>query len=688
MFSPKSILIKNVGTHVSTYYEFEQNFSTLIFGINNDTPKIRSNGSGKSSFIEAIHIALTGKPIRNVTKDKIIRNGEDTGEIVFVLENKVTNTEIMLNWFLHRKKSWSCKVFINDTEKTDFTSVVDIPNWIMSQFDISKEDFKNYYLVSKSNYLSFFETSDTDKKGVISRFSSADIVDNTQSVLASKIDNIKKEISNSESEIAKLEGNREVLQEQLDAINNFDDDKEIGVLNDQIKELAVEISMCKVNLEKLKTTKSESEASLQKLEKNLEADRARRDKTTKEKDTVFNKIQEIEKSARTEIDNKYADEFQEIKELEKETTTKLKKLKTEIQDLEHEKAELNKLLAGEIVCPKCSTKFLLGEDEDPKELAEALVLTQEIIDKKTNKSAELNEIISELEKETVLLEEKVAKEKEKIAQKTKDLYLQQSEKLADLRAIETEITALLNEKQKLQQIYFGIESSIKTCNSTIDTNNAQIQQIEIKIQKIKSGEAKKAKEKELTEKIETIDKSILAIKESFAEKTGKIKNYTEWQISFKKFKSFLVNKTIKSINGYCNYYLELMKSDLRVVLEGYKTNKDGSVKETITTFIERNGESEGEYAKLSGGERTTIDISLILSVQRMINNASKTGGLDLLITDEIIESVDEVGVEDIIKSLDKISQTSLHVTHSPINLSVDHKLIFEKTNKQTKIYAN
>jgi DNA repair protein SbcC/Rad50 len=134
-------------------------------------------------------------------------------------------------------------------------------------------------------------------------------------------------------------------------------------------------------------------------------------------------------------------------------------------------------------------------------------------------------------------------------------------------------------------------------------------------------------------------------------------------------------------------YLEKMRCNLSVKLEGYKVNKDGSIREKVTPIILRDGEQEGSgsYRKFSGGERAKIDFAMIVALQTLINNNCENSGLDLLWIDEVTESLDGRGLENLIESVRDLGKTILvtsHVTHESHH---DNILTIEKVNGKSRI---
>jgi exonuclease SbcC len=87
----------------------------------------------------------------------------------------------------------------------------------------------------------------------------------------------------------------------------------------------------------------------------------------------------------------------------------------------------------------------------------------------------------------------------------------------------------------------------------------------------------------------------------------------------------------------------------------------------------------GNYNSLSGGERAEINIASIVAIKKLLMESKK--GMNLLVIDEIIESLDEKGVSSIMKYLKGLNNTVLCITHASMNSSYDtNDVIIQKKN--------
>ena len=155
---------------------------------------------------------------------------------------------------------------------------------------------------------------------------------------------------------------------------------------------------------------------------------------------------------------------------------------------------------------------------------------------------------------------------------------------------------------------------------------------------------------------------------------------------FVDFRSYLANKKVKAISGITNHFLELIGSDLRVEMLGFKKLKNGKIRDKITVNLLRNGVDCGSYAKFSGGERARVNLASILGLQRLTNNSAPKGkGLDLIVLDEVLEASDTTGIESSCAALNKLKVTSLMVTQNPISDNEGHTIVVTKENGYSTI---
>lgn len=690
MYKLKRLHIENVSSHIETDYQIEQNKSVCIFGVNKDTEKERSNGSGKSGLIEGIYLLFMGTSIRNVNKSEIINNNSDFLFVEGELENEVLNTNLLIRRKIHRRKSSEFEIYLNDELCGGIVSWEESKNFVFDLIGISKEDFQNYFIVTKERYQSFFNAGDSYKKQVINRFSGSDRIDTCLDLVKADIEIKNKEKTGFERDIISAEVKLEVYKSNLEEAKLVDPKDE---KNNAINELTVKIVNIKEEIDSCTSSQLDHNKEMVELDKKIGEISYEEDeetlKTLHETETdITNKISKLKR----DISNIYSDspEAKKISSIELEKSkTSAEKFKLEYTDLKEVKSLISNIevtLKGTVTCPKCGHEFSTDEDIDVEEyklnLKECYTICEQVksdIQSVADKIVQYDVKISELKTD-------LEKSKGKI-----DILVQNTNKeWAGIKSQINKTEELINQKKnrlrELNKSKHSVELGIDTNSNLFESLKIDLQKAEEKLEELKNEKSEKVDLTPYKNKIKETEILIKGIKRSINKVIAEISLLDEVQLNFKKFKSHLANKSIKAIEGLTNLYLRQMKSDLQVKLDGYKLLADGkTIKENIDTQVLRDGMLEGVYNKFSGGERATLDLALIIALQEIINGSLNGKGLEFLATDEVIESIDGVGVEDIVSAMNNINLTSLHVTHAPFSKNVENSLLIVKENGVSQI---
>ena len=216
----------------------------------------------------------------------------------------------------------------------------------------------------------------------------------------------------------------------------------------------------------------------------------------------------------------------------------------------------------------------------------------------------------------------------------------------------------------------GLDQQIKSKENLVKTLQNEIENgenlISLKLTYIKDLKNTKVVKKSTDEIENTIKETEHLIDDQCKKITNKndeIFKIQRWTQRFKDFKMYLAMEQLKNIQSRANEILKSMGSDLRLMIEGFKVDAKGKVKEEITPYVFRDEMESFFY--YSGGEQARTEIALILAIQQMINATKQYGGMQFLLVDEILESADSLGIENIISSIKFLKQSSIIVTHVP-----------------------
>jgi len=614
MWIPQHLSLNNLLCYKEAQYSFKEGQAVMISGVNHFDEGQKSNGSGKSAILEAITIALLGKPLREGTSAKdLVREGEKSAEVELELRNSQTQKCLSISRTIHANtSSASLTLRVDGEEVTDTVSVRDGNDLILKLIGISREDLLNYYLISKENYTPFLRLPDSKKKEMIGRFSQANLIDPTSAQCGVDLDSIRESIQDAVLEEAKLSSKLDVYTENLYALKQplKEEDKsseyeeKIFALLDKIKrsgeaasELDTEIKELKADLKALPSTESVEKKQLG-LEKEIEGEEA-----------------------------------------------DLERLTDELKELERHQAKHRKNLLGALECPSCEHKFNPSSGID------------------ISKSEELEEkIIGHIADSNI----DITYSKGLL----KDLK-------AKLRECDAEMRESATNRNTLENQILRKEGQIDSIEDSIAQYKSSIKQYEELARAPKVTQDNSALIKDTEGKINKTKKLIKDLETALEEFKEDEKRLEEVKATLTKFTTHLSNKAIGAIEANVNDYLLKTKTDIEVQLDGYKETRSGKIRENITATISRNG-AECMMGRMSSGEKARIEIAFIIAPQNLINQQAEFGGLDLVFLDEILESVDSTGVGGIMKALDSLNKTVLVITHATFDDIYDKQVVIIK----------
>jgi len=237
------IKIQNFLSIEDAEIDFED-FSELVrvVGVNNDTIPKSSNGSGKSSIIEAIAFALFGKTIRKTT-EKSLKNTHTTGKCKVTL---VVNDDVVIERI---KKPPLLKVTVKGENCTK-ESINATQKYLESFLNTNQSVFLASIVFGQGNSTNFLTASAEEKRNIIQNFLSVSQLFKERG----KIKSLKSHHNN----------NKKVASTLLD-----DASSKLDVLNTRKKEL---LKMCKsvdslLSSKKASFIKNHSMSEIQELER-------------------------------------------------------------------------------------------------------------------------------------------------------------------------------------------------------------------------------------------------------------------------------------------------------------------------------------------------------------------------------------------------------------------------------------
>jgi len=612
---------------------------SVINGVNKTDDNQESNGSGKSAIFSAMEVALFNTTQREgVTVKDLVQWGSKSAYISLSIYCPARQEELLIERTIG--KNAKLDILIN-SEQADYSTTDDGNNLIIRWLGISRDDFLNYYLVGKKKYNSFYTSSNKVKLDMISRFSNLSVLDPSDDVVSGMIDKKLSMVNDLSTNISKNGGRVEQIKSQIEYENSRDftseRDNKISTIKSRIDRLNEVIDVYESNIEINNDVISNSVAGIE-----------------KEKSKIITLTEELSKidipdfnSLISEIDNKCStiDLNTNLKSEElNETKDSLNNLLSDIRT-----AEMN--VKGSITCPKCSHVFNPSIDKD--------------ISSEKKFIEDANGIVETIGNSITALQESIT------AQKFKYSELQ-SEKSEIYNSIN-----LANKKvSELSSTINDAKFAINTYNRTIERKkrNTELAYEDIKLKKQQIAEYNIEISNVVTDSIDTqkiaalekekqeVELLIEKDKEEVDNINDEIKKLNVWKYNLKIFRSELSTEVLDVITAYTNKELEAMKTDLLIKWDGFKILGNGNLSDKITPTVIRNGEKK-KFGNFSGGERAKLEYASILANQYIINSTHPHNGLDFLMTDEITEGLDGLGLDMLIKALSNTNKTILLITH-------------------------
>lgn len=709
------LVLKDFISYEDLDYVFEEK-PLLVQGINLTDDGQKTNGVGKSVIPTAIEQCIAGTNSRGVNDSELIMYGRQQSIIKLFAECDIRKERIQIENVINLKGSNQFIVKLqNYGEKTwepaDYSTSPEGKKFVSDWFAITKEDLFNYFIINNTRFKSFFASSNTEKVGLVNRFSDASIVQGIEDIDLKELDEQKESYTKLvNSVLGKIELIETNIKEQQERDFSVELQEKSEEFDEEIEEVETEIDELKTVIknrilqkpiieEKVKELeKSKSQNLTKKLEIEEEVEKINEEvtkslKTVEEAKTLLTNFKEVDFKKEKLI-------FETDKELELEEKIKLKTeketkvlIKTKVLKLLE---DLEVKLSGVITCPSCSHKFLLDGDlvklqEKEKTATKLKKDVESFIEKKESEIQLVLNKISKIEENISLINTRQSKwneDKSKLSVSLNSSTESLNKIKANLNSKELELKTLeLKENTRLSNIkseqdkLTKIDSENKSTEEKITVKREKISNLEDQKTKLEEGDNKEQLEK-LNESLIIQRKTLSGHQKNLSWVEEEIANKKQWALNFKQFRMFLANKSLGVIEYHCNRYLQEMSSDLIVKVEGFKVLADGTSKEEITCKIIRN--IERNFKSFSGGERGRLLFASILANRFMINETHPYGGLDFLSIDEVFEGVDSEGLLSLIESAKLLSIPVLLITHVSVEED-DNVLTIVKENGVSKI---
>lgn len=715
----EKITIQNFLSIGNVELEFKKSGTCLIQGIVEGSSASDSNGSGKSSIVDALCWCLTDRTLRNSNKDKVVNRFKKKNCFVSI-EGRLNNIPIkVVRYRLHEVEKNKVLFFYNGEELTERNDS-ETNKKIIEILGVSFEELQTNIIFNNTS-TKFLELGDTDRKKIFDNIVRSDlyekcidraknkvkeieiitnklILEETQ--LSSTLDTEQKSLETQTNhkncwEFEKREKIKKLISE-LEEIKKKSEEK-IIINGEEIKDILVyrELQNNIITNFNTQIEKTMNGDNFLEFENSLKEIRVEKEETNSKIINLTENSEFIELENELRLKRENQNRLKE-KYIKIESEIKTNKTIKEMQERKHEEhcKISNEFFNEKQICPTCNQEI---NTEEAKKKIEQIKRENQIKNIELNEQIiSINNIIKKYEEEldktkieAISLKEEINSLEEKLNSRKIEIEKCSEglkEKLKELnRKIEIEEYKIVETKQKVTKEIEKYRLEIQRIQKNIeDIREFEIlkenlkQKISFKNEEIKNLEEQNNPFEKLIEDLEIRIKKLIKEKmEKLIEiekENQKLNVNKYWVKGFKEIKGLLISTITPLMNEKAKEYAMLLTDnefDINFVTQ--KENKDGSLKDVFEIEINKVNGGDG-YESLSSGEKRRIDLitCFVLDEIKRINSVQN---LNVRFYDEIFDTLDEVGIEKTINLLNDVAKTKqcFVVTHK-----ADLKDLFNK----------
>lgn len=631
---------------------FSDQGTVIVKGINEYEDKATSNGSGKSSIFEAVIFAIfeeTSSGEKDVA-NRIIGNGYkitlqfsiDGNKYVIIrsCENKKTTVTLYKN-----------DIDISARNKTDTNKL------IIEILGISKSIFLDSIFLSQNANTNLASLAPAARKERL------EILTNTEQSIAQFKEKLKAKQAEYEAlcveaqlSINKLNGNKDTLLAQkstfqakiLEIDKQIEERNKLGnieEIDNQINNLHNEISVLNLSIQKDSETISQYEEEYKAREQAIQdlKDSGKLDIDTKAK-------LELDKSAKQ-------DEWSKV---DAAITKNKLQIHFHEQTVEKVNQEIIKIQNSD-KCPTCGRKY---DDANDEHIANTIKEKQDII---AQEYVGINAVNAE---QAQLQVKKEAIEREETELKT---HIEEVQKLIDNN--NDKINIIEQEARDINESKNRVHKSIQTSQDNINLIHKNISELQAKKQQIL--EFKVGDKTEFENMVKSIDQDVTNIDSSIKSETEKFNTNNDYvsavkhsiQLVTKEFRTYLLQNSLNYLNKLLTKYsAELFSNEYDLI----QIKQDDAKLDIVL--------GNAPYESLSGGEKTRVNIALLLA-QKSLANIIGNISCNMIILDEILGYCDSKAEENVVNLISQeleSLETIYMISHKEIPIGYDSQLIVVK----------
>ena len=610
----------------------------IVKGINNYEDLASSNGSGKSSVFEAIIYALfeeTSSGDRDI-ENRILGQGCSV-----VLKFSIDGVSYKI--IRQSKKGKGTVVLYRNDEDISARNKSDTNKLIISILGINKAIFLDSIFLSQNAVTNLPSLSPTARKERLEILTNTDnAINNFKTFLKEKQTMYESKHVDCQLEINKINGKEESLQQQKDKLQAQINDIKIQIEErnklGNIEDLDKQIQEYNVEINTINNQIPELDNQIEMISKSI---------------NELKNEQKVYEEKRVNKDQEVQNQRDKCNDLQKEITRVENVISYNNMDIDRINKEIEEIKNSD-TCPTCGRKYdNVNEEHIQKVIEDKNKEIKEFENKNIENNNYIKDLQLELDKE-IEVGKNLKKEFENLNSLYNDKNEQVSEQQTNLINTNNQKTQLLNSIQNIQ-VQIDVINKQKDDILKIEIPNSKqyedmVQDIDIQLNNL--NKLKEDKNNELNE----LDNYINAIKHCI-------------QLVTKDFRTFLLKNSLSYLNKILkDYSSQLFSNESDLIYISENDNKLDIMLGNAT------------YESLSGGEKTRVNIALLLaqkSLANMIGNIS----CNIIILDEILGYCDALAENNVInlitKELESL-ETIYMISHKEIPIGYDAELIVEK----------
>ena len=621
----------------------------IVKGINEYEDKATSNGSGKSSIFEALIYAVfeeTSSGEKDV-ENRILKDGYSI-DLKFDIDNDHYRI------FRQCKKDKSTVSFYKNEEDISARNKTDTNKLIQNTLNINKNIFLDSIFLSQNAVTNLASLSPTARKERL------EILTNTDQIIEEFKEKIKERQNQYEANCVDCRSNIDKNNGKKESLNN-----QIQQLQYKIEEQKQEIERKKQlgdtkdieqQIDKLNENIRNNEESISAVEESI----INIDNSIKE---FNNKIEEYNNQY-NELQTKILQKQSDISSLQFDLTKQDSEKQHIQQDIERIKQEIEKIKNSD-TCPTCGRKYDNINEEHINQLMQE---KNNLIKDNTIKIQQIEKVKDEINSK-LYLENNVYE----------GLHLSANEINSYITPIKEQIQIKEAEKTTTNMLKIQKNNEINEYRQKI--NN--LQNIKEELLKVENNNIKEYEDliTQYNNDIKILDEEINKLNEEYNKNDSYvqvIKNIL--QLITKEFRTYLLKNSIAYLNKHLQEYSMQLFSNEKDVIK---------IEESDTKLNIYLGNAT--YESLSGGEKTRVNIALLLA-QKSLANVIGNMTCNLIILDEILGYCDSEAESNVINlitnELDSL-ETIYMISHKEIPIGYDNILtIVKDKNGLSQVYSS